>query len=121
MTVRGNQSMVSLLGIAGLPRLTILDGRTKNLTVGKPRSGDDNHLRRWRYAVFKRDKHACQRCFKGKADGVALEGHHVKPWKLYPELRYELSNGQTLCKECHRTTDSYGSRIRLLAGSQVSI
>lgn len=24
--------------------------------------------------------------------------HHKKPWQHYPELRYDLNNGQTLCR-----------------------
>lgn len=30
-----------------------------------------------------------------------LEAHHVKPWHLFPDLRYEFSNLITLCRDCH--------------------
>lgn len=59
----------------------------------------------WRDAVFKRDKWTCQRC--GKI-GCRLQAHHIMPYKKYPELRYDVDNGQTLCISCHKLTDSYG-------------
>lgn len=52
----------------------------------------------WRRAVLSRDGHACQQC--GATE--ALRAHHVKPWADYPDLRYELANGLTLCDLCHR-------------------
>lgn len=55
----------------------------------------------WRKAVFDRDNYACQHC-GAKASGLNLNAHHIKPWKLFPELRYAIGNGLTLCVSCHR-------------------
>ena len=60
----------------------------------------------WRNAVLKRDNYTCQIC--GKYGGK-LEADHIKPFSLFPELRLELSNGRTLCKRCHRETETYGA------------
>lgn len=57
----------------------------------------------WRVAVFTRDNFTCQNCH---AKGY-LEAHHIKSWALYPELRYAIDNGITLCKLCHQKTDTY--------------
>lgn len=58
----------------------------------------------WRTAVFERDDYTCQMC--GKRGGK-LNADHIKPFSLYPEFRFELSNGRALCVACHKTTDSY--------------
>lgn len=77
----------------------------------KPRTYHKRGLRggvfeiEWRNAVYKRDKYVCQGC--GKRGGK-LNAHHIKPYKKYPELRYNLKNGITLCIDCHKKTDSYG-------------
>ena len=55
----------------------------------------------WRLAVFTRDSYTCTDC---ETRGGELHAHHVKPWAYFPELRYEVSNGSTLCESCHEKT-----------------
>lgn len=62
----------------------------------------------WRRAVFERDNYTCQRC-NSKGNIVA---HHIKSWSKYPELRFEVSNGSTLCrKPCHMIIHNGNFRI----------
>lgn len=63
----------------------------------------------WRYAVFQRDKFTCQWCGATKN----LNADHIKAFASFPSLRYELSNGRTLCNPCHRKTDTWGVRSNL--------
>lgn len=59
--------------------------------------------RQWRTAVFNRDKYTCQCCGAKSAKGksVTLVGHHIRNWKDNLNIRYDVSNGITLCEECH--------------------
>lgn len=54
---------------------------------------------KWRQAVFLRDNFTCRICGK---NNVFLNAHHIKEYAIYPELRFNLNNGLTLCKECHK-------------------
>jgi len=67
----------------------------------------------WRKEVFERDRWTCVLCSyrshkkreNGKSD---IEADHIKPWSLFPKLRFEITNGRTLCYNCHRDTETYG-------------
>lgn len=54
---------------------------------------------KWRKEVFIRDEYTCQNC---KMVGGELNAHHIKPFSDFPELRYDVNNGITLCKKCHK-------------------
>lgn len=52
----------------------------------------------WAVAVISRDHATCQMC--GARD-TELHAHHIKSYKDAPDLRWELSNGLTVCAPCH--------------------
>jgi hypothetical protein len=64
-----------------------------------------SQYREWRRQVFERDNYTCQIC--GERGGH-LHPDHIKRFSHFPELRFELSNGRTLCKSCHKQTPTYG-------------
>lgn len=64
---------------------------------------NDYKISDWRKAIFKRDDYTCQICFK---KGGKLNADHIKTWSEYPNLRFELSNGRTLCVDCHKDVTS---------------
>jgi 5-methylcytosine-specific restriction endonuclease McrA len=52
----------------------------------------------WRNDVLKRDKYHCRYC---RIQGD-LQVHHIKRFATHPDIRWEVSNGVTLCRECHK-------------------
>lgn len=65
---------------------------------------DSWDYKNWRKQVYERDNWTCQQCFiKGKK----INAHHIKSWKYYPELRYSVDNGITVCEDCHKQIHQY--------------
>jgi 5-methylcytosine-specific restriction endonuclease McrA len=59
-----------------------------------------SYYRDWRKAVYERDNYTCQSC--GDNRGGNLEAHHLELLSENESLAYEVKNGVTLCKSCHR-------------------
>lgn len=71
-------------------------------TTEKTRSRKSIELKEWRIKCFERDNYTCQMC--GKKGGT-LHCHHIKTFSKHPSLRFDISNGITLCSEpCHKKT-----------------
>ena len=76
----------------------------------------------WRKAVFERDNYTCVWC--GDNRGNNLQSDHIKPrWLIFKENNltdiksvikckelWDINNGRTLCKDCHKKTDTWGCK-----------
>ena len=51
----------------------------------------------WAKTIKERDNFECQIC--GKV-GIFLHSNHIKKFCDYPELRFDLKNGITICRDC---------------------
>lgn len=58
---------------------------------------DSNEYKQWRSQVYQRDNYKCTKC----GSKHKINAHHIYSWSNYPELRYDIKNGVTLCEECH--------------------
>ena len=54
----------------------------------------------WKEQVNERDNYTCQIC--GCNIKEIIETHHIKRFRDYPELRFDVNNGITICKFCHQ-------------------
>lgn len=86
--------------------------RSIDAELGKRSSREE---REWRENVLDRDKRQCVIC--GSPD--QLEVDHIKPRSMYPELKFNMDNGQTLCHKHHTETETYGSKVRKLSKVEV--
>ncbi|RLI46445.1 hypothetical protein DRO61_09215 [Candidatus Bathyarchaeota archaeon] len=55
----------------------------------------------FRNAVLKRDNFTCQMCNR-KGKGIWLNVHHIIKWSSASSLRYDVDNGISLCRDCHK-------------------
>jgi 5-methylcytosine-specific restriction endonuclease McrA len=75
--------------------------------------------KKWKDVRLKRlhiDNNMCVRCYKKEEDGIILGTntflhiHHIKEYSKYPELRLDINNLETLCRDCHY--DEHKRRIK---------
>ena len=56
--------------------------------------------KQWRKTIFQRDGYKCFDC----GDMGYLEPHHIIPLKVGVERAFDVNNGITLCRPCHKKT-----------------
>lgn len=85
-------------------RFTKYCGKKCRYAATRKKIGSPNHrtweYKHWRRQVLKRDLYTCQHCGATQF----LQPHHIKPMSEYPSLAYAVSNGITLCSNCHTIT-----------------
>lgn len=85
--------------------------------------------RAWRTAIFERDGYRCVLCDAQSCAGVPviLHADHIvsfsqimarnEVWTVEAALHcaelWDLDNGRTLCRSCHRQTDNYGHKAAI--------
>ncbi|MCK4829941.1 HNH endonuclease, partial [bacterium] len=69
-------------------------------------------MKEWRKSVFARDYYTCVRCL---SYGGKLHVHHILPFADFPEERFKVDNGATLCRDCHHYVHS--RELNILGGS----
>jgi len=53
----------------------------------------------WRELIFERDDWTCSKCLNRDGD---INCHHILNFSSNEDLRFNIDNGITLCKKCHR-------------------
>ena len=69
------------------------------ITPDNKKIRDSLEFRLWREAVFARDNYTCQKC--GERGGY-LQAHHIFNFATYINRRFDIENGITFCKKCHK-------------------
>ena len=78
----------------------------------------------WRKQIFERDNYTCQQCGSRtkKGDKVIIEADHIYPFSkilddyditsieeaISCEKLWDIENGRTLCRDCHKNTETWG-------------
>ena len=76
------------------------------------RNYDDPQYEDFRKEVLKRDKRSCK--MPGCGSKKNLHVHHIRTWAKAASLRYDPSNGITLCKNCHKSITGQESHYESL-------
>jgi len=75
--------------------------------------------KKWRMEVFVRDNFKC-RIMDENCQGI-LEVHHILRWSEFPELRYKINNGITLCHFHHPRKKEEEKRLSSYFQNLVSV
>ena len=72
--------------------------RDSNLSTENEKIRRNKDYKIWRELVFERDNWTCQKCLER---GFELNAHHIENFSDNKDLRFNIDNGITLCRECH--------------------
>jgi hypothetical protein len=71
----------------------------------------------FRRSILKRDRWTCQGCgdhnHKGRGERIVLHVDHIVPICVAPDRALDPTNARTLCFECHKRTETYGTKVIL--------
>jgi len=115
--LRGKKISESKLGVPHLNQR----GKNCHLWKGGVTSANSKirsslEYKQWRRAVFVKDDYRCFDCGRKNGEdgvrGLYLQADHILPFSQFPRLRLDINNGRTLCRECHKETDTYLYKIK---------
>lgn len=95
-TQKGNKNALGHRGLKGKENIRYKLDRT---TLAKHHERNDSAYQEWRKQVWLRDNFKCRLANK-ECKGKII-AHHILSWRDYPELRYIINNGITLCHAHH--------------------
>lgn len=72
----------------------------KEKAVRAIRQSDEHKA--WSNAVRSRDGFTCQLCGGKPKRRKSIHAHHIVPFAKDAALRFDINNGVTLCRLCHR-------------------
>lgn len=75
--------------------------KDRNAVLEKHRVRGSLDWKQWRASVFARDNFTCKEC---GVRGVYIEPHHIIPIRSNWNKLFDLNNGITLCRPCHKKT-----------------
>ncbi len=90
--------------MVGIPRLTMRGENHPNWKNGatptnqKIRGSIEYKL--WERIIYNKNNYECPIC--GEHRKKKLTAHHILNFSTYPELRFDINNGQTLCRIHHQ-------------------
>lgn len=128
-TIKRNKTLKQRLAVSkalrGKPRPNLRGENHPNWKGGVTKLMDKIKVhykyRQWRSDIFTRDNFTCQEC---RQRGGNLEAHHLKRISdilqenfiktidnaINCEEIWNINNGQTLCRDCHKKTDNFGNK-----------
>lgn len=80
---------------------------------------NDSCYKEWRKNIYKKFNFKC--ALKNDDCSGRLESHHILSWAEYPELRYEINNGITLCHAHHPRARAEEKRLIPIFQELVSV
>ncbi|MHB9032337.1 MAG: HNH endonuclease [Anaerolineae bacterium] len=94
-------SEAALLRAQQHPEITKQSAEKKRgMFIGEKSFLYKNGSGRWATNIFERDNYTCQDC--GLHEPEIVEAHHIISKMADPEKQFDLSNGVTLCPNCHK-------------------
>lgn len=97
--------------------------KDRNLVKGR-QDRNNPEYKQWRQQVWLRDNFKCK-IANPDCEG-RIEAHHILGWAEFPELRYQINNGITLCHFHHPRVREEEKRLspyfqKIVSGEMVSV